>query len=266
MNDHLKTAIEAAIAAGKEIMKVYREEDYQVEIKSDDSPLTIADKKANAIINSYLKPLGIPIISEENEEISYKDRKQWEECWIVDPLDGTKEFINRNGEFTVNIALIVDGRPQLGVIYAPALQLLYYAIVPEKRAFKVHFTADALDINEVLSSAKEISGMPASQSIIIMGSRSHMNEETLNFIDELRKTEKEVKVVSKGSSLKFCLLAEGDAHYYPRFGPTMEWDTAAGQAICEAAGFSCKFNESGESITYNRENLRNGNFIVSYER
>ena len=246
-------------------MIVYEKEDFQVEIKSDASPLTVADKKANDIINSYLTQTPIPIISEENEELSYEERKQWKDCWIVDPLDGTKEFIKRNGEFTVNIALVSEGRPQLGVIFAPALDLLYFTSVLDKKAYKNSVPSGAVDVDHILKSAKEIRPVTSSEHIKVVGSRSHMNEETLKFIDGLRKTNQEVQVVSRGSSLKFCLLAEGEAHYYPRFGPTMEWDTAAGQAICEAVGFSCKFNDSGKSITYNRKNLRNGNFVVSYE-
>lgn len=266
MKEYIEIAIEAAIAAGKEIMRVYLEEDFQVEMKSDESPLTIADKRANDIINSYLGPTGIPLISEENEELSYEERKQWKECWIVDPLDGTKEFIKRNGEFTVNIALVTEGRPVLGVIYAPALDTLYFGIVSEKKAFKVIEAAETGDFNNIKKSSIEIQPQTDSKCSKIVGSRSHMNQETLDFIEELKKTKQEVQVVSKGSSLKFCLLAEGEAHYYPRFGPTMEWDTAAGQAICEAVGFSCKFSDSGKILNYNRENLRNDNFIVSYER
>ena len=265
MKEHLRTAIKASIAAGREIMEVYKVEKFQVEMKSDATPLTIADKRANDIINSYLKPTSIPIISEENEELSYEERKQWKECWIVDPLDGTKEFIKRNGEFTVNIALVTEGRPILGVIYAPALDILYFGIVSEKRAFKSIGAAEKGDFNIIKESSIEIQPQMDSRCSKIVGSRSHMNQETLDFIEELKKTKQEVQVVSQGSSLKFCLLAEGEAHYYPRFGPTMEWDTAAGQAICEAVGFSCKFNDSGNSITYNRENLRNGNFVVSYD-
>jgi 3'(2'), 5'-bisphosphate nucleotidase len=265
MNEYLKTAIKASLAAGTEIMKVYNEEDFQVEVKSDKSPLTIADKRANEVINAYLKPLGIPIISEENEEISYKERKQWKECWIVDPLDGTKEFIKKNGEFTVNIALVSEGRPQMGVIFAPALKTLYFAVVSEGKAFKLSVPDEVVDPNVILNLSEEIQPQVNSDCIKIVGSRSHMNDETIKFIDDLKSAEKEVQVVSKGSSLKFCLLAEGEAHLYPRFGPTMEWDTAAGQAICEAVGFFCKFSDSGKRISYNRENLRNDNFLVSYE-
>lgn len=265
MKEYLEIGIEAALSAGREIMNVYEQEDFQVEIKSDASPLTIADKRANDIINEFLRPTGIPIISEENVELSYEERKQWKECWIVDPLDGTKEFIRRNGEFTTNIALVTKGLPELGVIYAPALQIIYYSIVSERKAFKYKITSEEVDKDLILKSSTEIRPEIISNCIKIVGSRSHMNDETLKFIDELKESTKEVQVVSKGSSLKFCLLAEGEAHYYPRFGPTMEWDTAAGQAICEAVGYTCKFSHSGKSIHYNRENLRNDNFVVSYE-
>ena len=266
MKEYLKTGIEAALAAGREIMNVYEKEDCQVEIKSDASPLTVADKKSNDIINGFLRLTGIPIISEENDELSYEERKQWKKCWIVDPLDGTKEFIKRNGEFTVNIALVSNGKPELGVIYAPALKVLYFGIVSEKKAYKYSITSEAVDADRIVQSAKEIKSGVISDRIKVIGSRSYMNEETLKYIEQLKETKKKVEVVSKGSSLKFCLLAEGEAHCYPRFGPTMEWDTAAGQAICEAVGLSCKFSDSGKRITYIRENLKNQNFIVSYER
>ncbi len=265
MKELLLKAIEASIAAGREIMNVYEKEDFQVEIKPDESPLTVADKKANEIINDFLKPTGIPIISEESIELPFEERKTWKRCWIVDPLDGTKEFIKRNGEFTVNIALVTGGRPELGVIYAPDLHVLYFSLVSEKKAFKSHITSEAVDVNKIIKTANEIRPDITSDSIKVVGSRSHMNEETLKFMEGLKETGKEVQVVSKGSSLKFCLLAEGEAHLYPRFGPTMEWDTAAGQALCEAVGFKCAFTETGEPVTYNREKLLNGHFIVSHE-
>lgn len=264
MKEYLGIAIEAAIAAGREIMKIYEEEDFQVERKYDDSPLTVADKRANVIINDFLEPSGIPIISEENIEIPFDRRRTWERCWIVDPLDGTKEFIQKNDEFTVNIALVSAGRPELGVIYAPALNLLYFSIVSESRAFRVQVSREK-NLKSLMESAEEIQPKKKPGSIKVVSSRSHMNAETAAFIDELKNKNLEVQVIPKGSSLKFCLIAEGEAHVYPRYGPTMEWDTAAGQAICEAVGISCLFSETGKSITYNRENLKNGNFFVSYE-
>ncbi|MCY2686941.1 3'(2'),5'-bisphosphate nucleotidase CysQ [Salinimicrobium sp. TH3] len=266
MNKNLKIAIEAAVAAGKVIMEIYESKNFDVQTKEDNSPLTLADKKANEVINKFLLPTNIPLISEENKQIDYSIRKQWQECWIVDPLDGTKEFIKRNGEFTVNIALVSGGKPQLGVIFAPALNSLYFANVSEDRAFKVSLAPNDVRIENILDKAEEISPSGHENSIRIVGSRSHMNDDTLQYIEELkRKYGKEIEVVSKGSSLKFCLVAEGEAHIYPRFAPTMEWDTVAGQAICEAVGLNCISRETGRPMTYNRENLLNGHFFVSYE-
>jgi len=265
MKNHLRTAIGASIAAGREIMKIYEQKDLQVELKEDDSPLTIADRRANEIINEYLIPSGIPVISEENIQLSFEERKSWQRCWIVDPLDGTKEFIKRNGEFTVNIALVFEGNPVLGVIYAPALKSLYFAEVSESKAYQITLENEELDLDLILTNSTQIFPQQAGSEIKVVGSRSHMNQATLDFIEKFKEEGKEVEILSKGSSLKFCLLAEGAAHVYPRFGPTMEWDTAAGQAICEAVGFTCRWAASGERITYNRENLKNDHFSVVYE-
>lgn len=264
MEKFLELAIEASVSAGRVIMEHYLHEDVGLETKPDNSPLTVADKRSNELINSYLRSSGIPIISEENEEISYEERKRWNKCWIVDPLDGTKEFINRNGEFTVNIALVYKGEPKLGVIFAPALGLLYFAVIEERKAYKKILSPKEKSLKEIMNGAVEIYPLKGGDELYVVGSRSHMNKDTVQFVENLKKVSK-VQLVPRGSSLKFCLVAEGEAHYYPRFGPTMEWDTAAGQAICEAVGVSCKFHSSGKSITYNRESLRNGNFFVSYE-
>lgn len=264
MRKLLRTAVEASIAAGKEIMKIYQLEDFQVQTKADESPLTLADQRANEIINKFLCPSKIPIISEENIETPFEERKQWRQCWIVDPLDGTKEFIKKNDEFTVNIALVAEGYPVLGVIYAPALKLLYFSIVSEGKAYKAHID-DKTDPGCIIDCAREIQPNFDPDLVNVVGSRSHMNEETLNFVEHLKTKYEGVQIIPKGSSLKFCLLAEGMAQFYPRFGPTMEWDTAAGQAICEAVGIDCIDKQFGKSITYNRKNLRNGNFCLSYE-
>lgn len=268
MKKELTIAIEAALAAGKAIMQIYGEGDFQIEAKADESPLTIADKKANDIINEFLLPTAIPVISEENQQIAFRDRKDWSTCWIVDPLDGTKEFIKRNGEFTVNIALIENNRPIMGVVYAPALGRLYFTNVSEGKAFKVPIQLNEnTNLEVIIANAEEIKPSELSAQIKVVGSRSHMNEDTINFIETLkRKYTKPVEIVSTGSSLKFCLVAEGTADIYPRFAPTMEWDTAAGQAICEAVGLNVVFKETGKPITYNRENLLNGHFLVSNER
>lgn len=260
MKSNLSTAIQAALAAGTEILKIY-DSDFQVEIKQDDSPLTIADKNANDIIVSLLEPTGIPIISEEIKELDYSERKDWTQCWIVDPLDGTKEFIKRNGEFTVNIALVQNGIPVLGVIYVPVTMTLYFTSEDFQSSKKLILESEDLPIEEIFSRAKSISPRSESGIIKIVGSRSHLNEDTERFIGEIQK-DNEVEIVSKGSSLKFCLVAEGLAHIYPRFAPTMEWDTAAGDAICRAVGLHVIDQTSQRPMVYNRENLLNNYFLV----
>ncbi|MGM0933382.1 MAG: 3'(2'),5'-bisphosphate nucleotidase CysQ [Bacteroidota bacterium] len=263
MKEIYRTAIKAAIEGGRKIMEIYEQEDFKVENKEDDSPLTIADKKANDIINKYLVPTGIPIISEENKQLDFSERKDWNECWIVDPLDGTKEFIKKNGEFTVNIALIKDNQAVFGVIYVPAKNELYFGDVLERKSLKGTI-ADGKEFESEISEFKEIRPSKFGEKIRVVGSRSHMNQDTLDYIDELKnKYNKEVEIVSKGSSLKFCLVAEGEADVYPRFAPTMEWDTAAGQAICEAVGLKVIDKNTGSPMKYNRGNLLNNYFLVS---
>ena len=261
MVDHLKVAIQASIDAGKEIMKVYAG-DFDVELKSDASPLTLADKNANEVINSYLVKTGIPIISEENTRIDYKIRKKWNACWIVDPLDGTKECIKRNGEFTVNIALVENGKSVLGVIYVPVENKLYYADVIKKEAYVLSLPAKEVLFDELLEASKKINDHVLQNNIIrVVGSRSHMNQETIDFVEGLKNENTKVSVISKGSSLKFCLITEGEADIYPRFAPTMEWDTAAAHAICNASGVSVISVDTNEELLYNKENLLNPWFI-----
>jgi 3'(2'), 5'-bisphosphate nucleotidase len=259
MNIHLEIAIKAALDAGKEILKVY-ETDFSVQVKEDQSPLTIADQNANAVINSYLEPTGIPIISEENKQLSYAERKNWKLCWMVDPLDGTKEFVKRNGEFTVNIALIKEGHPVLGVIFTPVTNELYFTNGEEKGAFKC-LVEKGWSLSDIEINANMMIPATLQEPIKIVGSRSHMNDETKEFVAQLEETKK-VEIVSKGSSLKFCLVAEGKAHMYPRFAPTMEWDTAAGHAICEAVGLSVIDQDTQKPLRYNKENLLNPFFLV----
>ena len=264
MNENLKIAIKASLQAGEVIMQVYDKEDFNVEIKGDNSPLTEADKKANDIINSFLKPTEIPIISEENKQTDYSTRKKWETCWIVDPVDGTKEFIKRNGEFTVNIALVTNGKPVLGVIYVPVSKTIYFSDVINKLAYKSELKSHATSIEEVIKNARILEPKDGGSNLIeVVGSRSHMSQETLNYVDELKGKGNNVEIVSKGSSLKFCLVAEGNADVYPRFAPTMEWDTAAGQAICNAAGIEVISNATNKPLLYNKENLLNPWFLVS---
>jgi 3'(2'), 5'-bisphosphate nucleotidase len=261
MEQNLAIAINAALEAGAAIMEVYAT-DFEVETKGDDSPLTQADMKANNIINSYLEPTGIPIISEENREIPYSERKSWSSCWIVDPLDGTKEFVKRNGEFTVNIALVRDGVPVLGVIYVPVQRKLYFTSDKVHMACTIEVSNTGLSAEELIKKATPIKPLQDMQPPVkVVGSRSHLNEATRAFVNKLEK-EQPVEIVSRGSSLKFCLVAEGEAHLYPRYAPTMEWDTAAGQAICEAVGVSVTEQSSGKPLRYNKENLLNPHFLV----
>jgi 3'(2'), 5'-bisphosphate nucleotidase len=263
MNKDLEIAVKASLEAGKVIMEVY-DTPFDVEIKDDKSPLTEADKKANDIINSYLVNTEFPIISEENKQTDYATRKNWTTCWVVDPVDGTKEFIKRNGEFTVNIALVTNGKPELGVIYVPATKTIYVADVTKNDAFKANLDSHDATLEEVMQAATKLQPKASgSNPVQVVGSRSHMSQETLDFVESIKKEGKEVEVVSKGSSLKFCLVAEGNADVYPRFAPTMEWDTAAGQAICNAVGIDVISQETNQPLLYNKENLLNPWFLVS---
>ena len=260
MKNNLTIAINAAIDAGKAILEVYSS-DFDVEIKGDESPLTQADKNANDVINEYLKNTSFPIISEENKQLDFSERKDWKSCWIVDPLDGTKEFVKRNGEFTVNIALIEDGKATMGVIYVPVTKELYFA---DKLAYKIsNFSSEITSINELLSNADQLPLSQVRKNYVVVGSRSHMSEETETFINEQKTKHNEVDILSKGSSLKLCMVAEGAADAYPRFAPTMEWDTAAGQAIANASGAKVINWDTKELMEYNKENLLNSWFLVS---
>ncbi|WP_298756439.1 3'(2'),5'-bisphosphate nucleotidase CysQ [uncultured Psychroserpens sp.] len=263
IDKNLQTAIEACLSAGKVIMNVY-DTTFDVEYKDDKSPLTEADKRANDVINSYLEPTSIPIISEENKQTDFSVRKAWSTCWVVDPVDGTKEFIKRNGEFTVNIALVDNGKPIQGVIYVPAFKTLYFGDVKQQKAYKAQLSSHDEPITSVIEKAEHLQPKTQpSQMVQVVGSRSHMSQETLDYVEAIKDEGNAVEIVSKGSSLKFCLVAEGSADVYPRFAPTMEWDTAAGQAICKAVGVDVISKETNQSLLYNKENLLNPWFIVS---
>lgn len=258
MSNLLHTAVRAAIEGGQAIMKIYAT-DFEVDYKGDDSPLTQADQNANTVINHYLIPTEIPIISEENKQIDYSQRKDWTQCWIVDPLDGTKEFVKRNGEFTVNIALVDQGNPVMGVIYVPVSGELYYTDQDGNRSHKLIVTEHEVPSLSDLNNAEVLQPDPNGKPVKIVGSRSHLNDATKEYMESLNVP---TDIVSKGSSLKFCLVAEGLAQVYPRFAPTMEWDTAAGQAICQAAGVQVIDQNTGVSLRYNKENLLNPFFLV----
>jgi 3'(2'), 5'-bisphosphate nucleotidase len=249
-------AIKAAIKAGKEILDVYYNSNFDVELKADNSPLTIADKRAHRVITKILNETGIPVLSEEGKMISYNERKDWKLFWLVDPLDGTKEFIKRNDEFTVNIALIEDNSPIAGVIYVPVTKNLYWG------NSNGSFTAIADDENEQFTNIQQLPLNLSKENFVVAGSKSHMNVETERYIESLDTKGKQVEMKSKGSSLKICMVAEGNADLYPRLAPTMEWDTAAGHAIVKFAGKKIVQYENNESLVYNKENLLNPWFIV----
>ena len=247
---NIQDIVTLAKEAGNAIMQIYIQ-DFEVEYKQDNSPLTLADKNANDIIEDGLKQLSVsfPILSEEGKEIPYKDRKHWEYFWLVDPLDGTKEFVKKNGEFTVNIALIYKDTPVLGVVYAPALDVCYWAKKNEG-AFKDGQKLPLKTENQ-------------RNTYKIVVSRSHMSDDTQAFIDAI-DTNKEKELISIGSSLKICLVAEGEADIYPRLGPTMEWDTGAAHAILNEARQSLRkyMNNKYEKHKYNKNDLLNSWFVA----
>jgi 3'(2'), 5'-bisphosphate nucleotidase len=256
---NLDLAIYASLIAGEEIMKIYSRDDFEKELKGDGSPLTVADKISHKKIKEILSKSLLPLLSEEGKSIDYETRKNWNRFWMIDPIDGTKEFINRNGEFTVNISLIDNQEPVLGVVYAPYLRDLYFA---EKHfgSFKI----ESIKSYDELSQAKliNLSNSTYPNNFTVVVSKSHMNSETQDYINLIRKNFGNISTSSYGSSLKICKVAEGSAHCYPRFGPTMEWDTAAAHAIAQIAGCKVTQSDGVSKIIYNKENLLNPFFII----
>ncbi len=257
----LETAILAALQAGKEILKIYHSGDFDIEIKGDNSPITKADTASHHVIMRHLNKTEIPILSEEGRAIDYRERKKWKQLWIVDPIDGTKEFIKRNGEFTVNIALVENQITSIGVIFVPATGVLYFS-TKAMGAFKVGVDLENFDLKTLISNGNKLPLKRKDSVFTIVASRSHMSPETEAYVQDMREKHGEVNLVSKGSSLKLCMVAEGQANCYPRFAPTMEWDTAAGQAICEHAGFQVIDWETKAPMLYNRNKLLNNWFLV----
>jgi len=265
------TTILAAKRAGEAILEVY-DSDFAVEQKDDKSPLTLADKRSHEIIENVLEQTvtannsTVPILSEEGKEIPYDERIKWEYFWLVDPLDGTKEFIKRNGEFTVNIALIHKHKPVLGIIYIPVKDVFYFAAI-NFGAYKLENSSiltENLSIEELIDKSQKLPlNSNDKTTLTVIGSRSHTSEEFTEFVKQLNQKHENVEFISSGSSLKLCLVAEGKADVYPRFGPTMEWDTAAGQAIVEQAKCTVMEAETNEPLNYNKSNLLNPFFIVS---
>jgi len=241
--------------AGEAILEVYGTE-FAVDVKEDDSPLTEADRRANAVIVAGLSERHpeIPVISEENQAVPYEVRRHWGRFWLVDPLDGTKEFVKRNGEFTVNIALVEQGRPVFGIVHQPVGGALYWG-------------------GEGIGAWKRVGGGSATSleggahysqkdKVVVVASRSHLTDEVSRFVGALSEAGKEVEFLSAGSSLKLCLVAEGAADVYPRLGPTMEWDTAAAHAVAIQAGRQVRRHDNGEELVYNKEDLLNPHFVV----
>lgn len=251
-----------AIEAGKKILEIYNSKDFCIETKSDSSPLTKADITSNEVIVNGLRDvnkrfdLKYPILSEEGKSIDYQERKIWSKYWLIDPLDGTKEFIKRNGEFTVNIALIENGVPVLGFVYVPVQDVLYYT--QDNKAYKLNEATKGTRNQQLL----DVRNMN-SDELIVVASKSHLNKETKDIIDTVSVHFGKTEFCSFGSSLKLCKVADGSANFYPRIAPTMEWDTAAADAICRTAGCSVLDYENNKPVIYNKENLLNPYFYVT---
>lgn len=252
LEKYIKEIIVSSRAAGAAIMEIYNQDDHGIQSKTDESPLTKADLAANEILCNTLKEIApeIPIISEENDQMSYMDRAGWEYCWVVDPLDGTKEFIKKNGEFTTNVALVKGDTAIAGVIYAPALDEMYWGMYGAGAYSEIDGKIEKMQVESFKKSDKGLK---------LVCSRSHLNEATQAIVDAYD----EPVLVASGSSLKFMKIAKGDAHIYPRMAPTMEWDTCAAQAILEEAGGTVLQADISEPVVYNKENLLNPSFIAS---
>ncbi len=285
LTDHALAALRAAVEAGAEILTVYSGE-FEVKTKADHTPLTEADTRAQRRIHAVLEQHDpdIPFLGEEAAEIPFDRRELWDRYWLVDPLDGTKEFVKRNGEFTVNIAYVnaLDGagEPLVGVVYAPVLSRLYLGVVGEG-AYRFDNLAPGAALPQswdaLLASARRLpapeagpapapGSASAARPFTVVASRSHMSPATEAFVEELRADHPDLELVSAGSALKMCLVAEGAADAYPRFAPTMEWDTGAGHAVCSAAGAEVLAWPAAEPLVYNKPELVNPWFLVRSER
>ena len=258
-------------AASKAVMGVYDHGGVAVTLKEDNSPLTEADRRSHDILVAGLQASGLPVLSEEGQSIAYEERRPWQRFWLVDPLDGTKEFISRNGEFTINVALVEATGPVFGIVAVPVSGTVYVGALGVGAFSRVESDGSQMDFQAWTQAARRLSGAavpkPGSgENLRVVASRSHSNRETDDFIKNHYSAHEHIDIVSAGSSLKFCRVAEGRAHVYPRLGPTMEWDTAAGQALLEAAGGSVRLVANGaptsELLGYNRRQLRNPYFLA----
>lgn len=262
----LTEVFNAAVRAGAAIMTVYKQrDDYDVTLKSDRSPITVADRLAHKTIREYLGPTRIPVFSEEGREMGYDERRNWELFWLVDPLDGTVEFIKGNNEFTVNIALMENNVGIASVVYVPYIGRLYFALRGRGAYRKENVRPDAdarYSYDDILSDARRLPGEPhPARPLRVAVSRSHQTPETAEHIDDLRHSHPDLEVVEQGSSYKFCLLAEGAVDYYVRTSHTYEWDTAAGELILAEAGGRTEALPDNSPLHYNKKDLRNPWFI-----
>ncbi len=259
--EHLREGVvDLAAAAGRAILEIYATE-FAVTKKADASPLTAADIASQRVIVEGIGRLtpGVPIIAEEAEAPSYEERRHWRRFWLVDPLDGTKEFVKRNGEFSVNIALVQDGVPVLGVVHAPVAGVTYTGVAAHAGhpASAWRFDAEG--------GAHPIHTRPPENGVVrVMVSRSHSNEATRAFIERLRREYGEVETIARGSAIKSCLVADGTAQFYPRLGPTMWWDTAAAQAVLMAAGGEMVAVGGGAPLRYFGDVLSNPGFVATF--
>lgn len=260
-NHLVDIAINAALLAGGKIMEVYASDDFEIVEKDDFSPLTKADLQAHLLISNLLEPTQIPVLSEEGIHLSFAERAQWQTFWLVDPLDGTKGFIRRNDEFTVNIALIHENQSIAGVVYSPVSKELYVGIVGSG-AWKIVNPEPNCTLEWLSKHGIKLPVRKTKDEFTVAASRSNLDNKTVAFIEDLKNLHPGLKIIRKGSSLKFCLIAEGTADIYPRFGPTMEWDTAAGHAIMKASGRNIFQIDQQTEIRYNKENLLNPHFIA----
>lgn len=261
----LEMAIRSCLNAGEKILEVY-EKPFRVNYKDDKSPVTQADLQASKVITKELEKTGIPIISEEENIPEYETRKNFTRLWLVDPLDGTKEFVKKNGEFSVNVGLIENDFPLLGVVYMPVLKEIYFA-TPSIGAYKTPHDVFAqhdvkkFSLTELISHSKKLP-FQKQNTYTIVASRSHLSKDTFAHLQKMKLQKGETNIVYSGSSVKMCWVAEGKADEYPRFGRTMEWDTAAGQAVVECAGGTFINMETKQRLSYNKLSLENPEFIV----
>lgn len=261
---HINKALKAAILAGEEVLKIYKR-DFEVEYKNDHSPVTEADKVSSKIIVDHLKDLEFPILSEEETEVPFSERKNWKALWVVDPLDGTKEFIRKNDEFTINIGFVSDGKPVFGIIYIPVTGEIFYG---GKRLGAFKLKKEDFDESIFLPEENnyqlnsDFADIAKKESIVLAGSRSHSSKETEAFINELYAKYNDLKFIKIGSAIKFCRLAEGKIDMYPRFQACMEWDTAAGHAILQGLGKDVLRVYDGKPLVYNKKDLLSPYFIA----